>query len=514
MKNRIKNLSSITKLATVLFLLLAFAQLSKGELTELQRIFGVSGVRATYVVVVDTSSSMRPFWGEVKNALGIFINALPVGDHLSLIVFDNQATMLLSENIPQDKGSLLNVLPSDPGGKKTDIGRAIKKAIEELEKSRNKIGFLLFLTDGKDEPPPDSEFVSQHDTEWRILRERGGKLIGEKNIEIYAIGLKAGADIGKLGDVFGSEKVSLLTKSSSQLRSYFHSVKDELLRQKLLGQVEQELEEGYIDVILSESKYEKGELSGSFTISSFYRLLKVEANIEAIKVDKWDIPRGGKLQKEDITFSIRNGRVPLLLEPQGTSKPLTWAAHLKEVEHGFYFGLQPRVYKGEVKVIVSSVAQPADEIEEIGLEPKGGIKYQTIPVSFSPGVFIPIWGIGAGVVVILATLWVTVSVRRKRRRLFGWLTFSESPMGQKLPTPVRLADYFDEVIVGRAGQITLYGGNIAEKHARFFRDGKDMKIEPIGANQMRVNDKIASSVQNLSSGDNINIGGYIAMWAR
>jgi hypothetical protein len=109
---------------------------------------------------------------------------------------------------------------------------------------------------------------------------------------------------------------------------------------------------------------------------------------------------------------------------------------------------------------------------------------------------------------------VIISINRKRRRLFGWLTFSESPSDQKLPDPVKLADYLDEVMMGRIGQITLPGEKVAEKHARLFKDGKDIKIEPIGANQIRINDKIVYSAQKLSSGDQLNIGGYIAIWAR
>ena len=511
MKNKMSHLFNITILVITIFLF-AFSQSSKGELVELQKIFGVSKVHATYVVVIDTSSTMRPYWQEVKNALSIFTTALPTDDHLSLIVFDNQATTILSENITQGKSSLLNVLPPEPKGQKTDIGRAIKKSIDEFEKSKNKIGFLLFLTDGKDEPPDDSEFTKQPNVEWKNLRERGSKIIREKSIEIYAIGLKEGADIGKLSDVFGSEKVSLLTKSSSQLRSYFQSAKDELLKQKLLGQVKQELDEGYISIVPSESKYEMDKLAGSYTISSSYRLLKVETRIEGINVDKLDIPKEGRLNKESFIFSIKNAA--LLLEQQSTSKPIDWVAQLKEVERGFDFGLHRRTYNGELKVAISAVVQPANEIEEIGLKPKGNIKVQTIPISFSPRIFIPIWAVGIVVITIPIVVLIIIKINRRKRRLFGWLTFSESPPGQQLPLPVKLSDYLDEAIVGRVGQITLYGQKVSEKHARFFRDKKDMKIEPVSANQIRVNDKVIFSAHMLSSGDTLNVGDYTATWVR
>ena len=68
--------------------------------------------------------------------------------------------------------------------------------------------------------------------------------------------------------------------------------------------------------------------------------------------------------------------------------------------------------------------------------------------------------------------------------------------------------------MGRTGQIALYGAKVAEKHARLFRDGKDMKIEPVGINQIRINDRTVSSAQKLSSGDRLNVGGYVATWAR
>ncbi|MDR2185129.1 MAG: VWA domain-containing protein [Treponema sp.] len=157
-------------------------------------------------VILDVSGSMneeRKFIN-VQDYLEAEINGglLRPGDRFTLITFGDSAEERFSRPLGSeaDRAALLEDLRKlEAGDGYTDIGMALEKLAELLERRREPgvRQLILFITDGKNTPPPHSPYAGKDlalDERFRSIGEK----ISRSGWFLYVIGIGAGTDAEKI----------------------------------------------------------------------------------------------------------------------------------------------------------------------------------------------------------------------------------------------------------------------------------------------------------------------------
>jgi hypothetical protein len=198
---------------------------------------------ADFVIALDASGSMRPFWPTVQQALATFIEAIPDGDYLSLITFGTQASYATTPS-PINASTRVDFVAaasrlSTPTDKNTDIGRAVEKALGELNRpSGNRLKFVFFLSDFKHDPSKDSSYygkMSTADAVWRRLAQRRENEQQGSILQVFALLLPLGRGVGR--DIPLVQKIfpelEQVRVNRSTLLPWFERRKAEIARDKL-----------------------------------------------------------------------------------------------------------------------------------------------------------------------------------------------------------------------------------------------------------------------------------------
>ena len=226
---------------------------SQETIDDLYKLFTLEEIRSDFVIVLDTSGSMNEEnrFENAKKALTSFTKVLAPGDHISIITFDNLASLLISREVSTDIKSVLDQIPAKPNPKgDTAIGLALEMTLQELERPRaNQSQFVFFLTDGTDDPPSGGKFKKGiWDQNWEALTQKSRDLINKRLFKAYGIGLKKGTDVELLRKVFGDEHTSILTLRGKDLVDYFKRQKEIIRREKLKAAVTQEIKAGGLQI--------------------------------------------------------------------------------------------------------------------------------------------------------------------------------------------------------------------------------------------------------------------------
>jgi hypothetical protein len=167
-----------------------------------QQIFaqlGVDSVPADYVVLVDTSTSMKgERYDRVRSTLSPFIAGTKPVDHIAIYTFDSKV-------VPRyvgpggDAEAALAFLPSEPDGR-TDIGGAISSALDELGRpGASQVGSIVLLTDGKNHPPDGSPYADERGPAWAALTNRAAQLASfGRTLRGYSLPLTSDAEGAQL----------------------------------------------------------------------------------------------------------------------------------------------------------------------------------------------------------------------------------------------------------------------------------------------------------------------------
>ena len=206
-------------------------------------------------MAVDTSGSMKPYWPAVRDSILGFIDSLPVGDHVSVILFDTRATnsRILPRTIdPHSAADLrreFELLPP-PSGARTDLGYALRAVVNEIARPEaHRLQFVFLFSDFVHEPASDSEFGSRDaDTPaWNDLAKRAREVLGQRLVQSFALMLpmsaEAGRDLGLVRAVLG--QVEVVPVNASTLREWFTRRRDEMQRDKLRALLNHELKLGW-----------------------------------------------------------------------------------------------------------------------------------------------------------------------------------------------------------------------------------------------------------------------------
>ncbi len=203
----------------------ALAQASREEVL---RALGVDRVAADYVVMVDTSGSMKQgdLYAQVKSALRPLLRALSPDDYLTLLTFDSTPAVRFSGPVGPQGDVALDQLPSVPGGTATDIGAAINAGLAELSRpDAHDVGTIVLVTDGKHEPPAGSNYPATSGPAWDALGVRGRELARRHVISSYALALAPTTDAALMTRAFSNTLVEALP--AGQLPGFLARVKDE-----------------------------------------------------------------------------------------------------------------------------------------------------------------------------------------------------------------------------------------------------------------------------------------------
>lgn len=214
------------------------------DLPTLKNLFTLSDQHADYVLVVDSSGSMKPLWPAVLRGAEVFLEAIPDGEHVSIVFFDSRATK--SRVLPRtlkgpNRGDLvreLRALPS-PSGADTDLGYALEECISELSRpGANQLQFVFFLSDFDHDPAPDSGYRSQdaNAAPWQELARRQRLSAADRLLQTFALLLPLGGELGRdlplVESVLGSlERISV--GSPATLEEWFRQRRAEIERDKL-----------------------------------------------------------------------------------------------------------------------------------------------------------------------------------------------------------------------------------------------------------------------------------------
>ena len=198
---------------------------------------------ADFVIVLDKSGSMKPFWGPAKQALSEFLKAIPDGDYVSLIVFGNDSTYLTTPS-PINQVTRAHLVSEveriqSPTDQKTDIGKAFEKVLHELNRpGGNMLKFIFFLTDFNLDAPTQSPYYGKRDPShrvWQELVERRKREQKDNIMQVYALILPLEKTVGKdiaLGRELFRELEEIRVNQVTLL-SWFERRKAELARDKL-----------------------------------------------------------------------------------------------------------------------------------------------------------------------------------------------------------------------------------------------------------------------------------------
>jgi hypothetical protein len=165
---------------------------------------GLTSEPADYVVLVDTSGSMRADgrYGKVRQELDALVASLDSDDRVSLLTFDSKATSRFRGKVGDNPSAVTSRLPASAEGDHTDIGAAIAAGLTELEREdTHRLAALILITDGNLDAP-GSKYADVKGSAWKQLKTRAAALNASHQVAAYAVSLLASTDAGLLKKVF------------------------------------------------------------------------------------------------------------------------------------------------------------------------------------------------------------------------------------------------------------------------------------------------------------------------
>ncbi|MFI5531306.1 VWA domain-containing protein [Kitasatospora sp. NPDC051853] len=206
---------------------------------EVFRALSLERQPADYVVLVDVSGSMAKEgrYDTVRQTLRTFLGGLAPTDHVALYTL---GTTVVPRYIgaAADPAGVLAALPAAPERNGyTDIGAAFEAGLRELERSEAlRVASVVLLTDGENEPPPDSAFPLSTTAGWTAaLHERAAKVATRASLVGYALPLATGATGAQLLRQVVPDTRELAPSSIQDLGAYLQRAGDDTrLRQARL----------------------------------------------------------------------------------------------------------------------------------------------------------------------------------------------------------------------------------------------------------------------------------------
>jgi hypothetical protein len=446
---------------------------------RLYDLFDIKKVGARVVVAVDTSLSMKDSWPMVKKALNAFSRTLGPGDLLTVVVFDNNSRTVYEG--PGGTGSKLKAaLPRKPNprGHRTDLGEGVATVIKELGDTGDRLPVVVFLTDGREDPPSESRFAARHNQSWSELKNEAQSDSAAKQAYVYGIGLNNKTDIDKLRQVW--PEIQPLTVDPSELTTYLVGLKDKIRRERLRRELAKEFRNGRVLIGVEDTDWgaiKSGKtLKRTVTIKSTFKKLPIELNVSGASWGQFQsITKGRSLDGRLPRIQASSRR--LVIKPGETKRYVVDVAvpRLKG-----RWGLKTEEkYRASLNLAASAQSRDAQTIDGMGVNPRVILDGRNQVVWFNRSIGQSVYLIAALALVafgLTAVFWrraVLPAGRMVYRRifappLFGRLAFSGAPAGEQLPRPLSLEQFGRHTTLGTRGKVRLKGKEIQEEHAELF----------------------------------------------
>lgn len=336
---------------------------------ELDRLFPIAEQRADFIVVIDRSLSMRPFWPATAEALSAFADAIPDGDHVAFVNFDKQASnsyilpRVLSTTTRSTLQSEIERVPApahssvDDSWSFTDLGEALAKTLDEINRPQaNRLVFVFLLTDFIHEPHPSSRFrgASLDANTWKEVVERGRLLREIRALRSFALILpvneQAGRDISLVRAVLGEMpevRVDLAT-----LGPWFDRMAQEIRREKLATLVRADMSRDW------QASLEVNGRQTTLQIRSSLERLPIHVTIESVTLN-------------GDTVSIGQGQDRLLNPGQVLEFPLEVSLQVVGEPWWRWLVTTGTVNKIEASITVQGRVElaPSEELTRVGVQP-------------------------------------------------------------------------------------------------------------------------------------------------
>jgi len=301
-------------------------------IAELEQAFDVADLHAEFVVVIDVSGSMssgdNPPFPAVQEAFAALVNAIPDGDRLTLITFDSLAGPVFDGPLDAANRSVaLGKLPLVATGVKTDIGAALRSAIDRLDRPNvEPLQTVIFITDGVHEAPQGSPYFDVGNNEWLTLKSRAADLETRRSIEVRALGLggagRQGAEL--VAQVFSSPEVADL--DPSQLSPYLTNEVAKSRRQLLRTAVQAEVDQGTVKATVSSIGELDSQMTMKVNLTSTLPHLGVDFDLRDVTAS---MPSGAAVRSE-VRGGSRTVHIPadgmvtveVTLKPEISTTPL------------------------------------------------------------------------------------------------------------------------------------------------------------------------------------------------
>lgn len=237
-----------------------------------------------YVVLLDTSGSMRPYFAGVAGSLRQFLSSLKSPDTVTVIRFDTTWVRLCTGTAGE---IVVDACAPDrvEFGRHTDIGAALRQGLAEAERSTADILILLFLTDGKHEPPPFSQYPGLAGQAWTELERKGYRLAQQREIFGFAVGLRQYADVALLRRVLPPDRTQVINLSApGLLQGQLDAIRAKIRQRRLASAVREELRKGRVAINPAGPPRIVGErLIAPYGVRSEYSRLPVRFRLRTIE---------------------------------------------------------------------------------------------------------------------------------------------------------------------------------------------------------------------------------------
>ena len=148
---------------------------------------------------------MRDAWGTVRDQLSIMADSIPDRGWFHIDAFSDQVispirNQQVTSSTRAQLSSRARLVPAPIPGGRTDIGRALETAADEMQARRTRglgrVTFLFVITDGAHYPPPGARYSDS--AAWQVLKTRWAvldKKLGSQVIA-YAVPIDSGGAAG------------------------------------------------------------------------------------------------------------------------------------------------------------------------------------------------------------------------------------------------------------------------------------------------------------------------------
>lgn len=275
-----------------------------GDTQKLLELFAAPSIPANYTLVVDTSSSMKdgkpPASQAAKRGIATFAKAVPEGDRVTLVFFDESPRTVYSARVSgqADRRELAAKGAAEKfDGQATDIGAALADAQRRMTTptaSAIEVQTLLFISDGANQPPPGSPYSTlPTNAAWAKLGETGDDIAQSHVLNVTGVGVGTKSGVRLLRAAFPSDSVTVVDLPADQLAGVFADVIAQTQLTKIRSSVSGDLQSG-VTADLEVGRIKEGS-SGTVTLTNGRTKLDTTIALEGVELK---LPDGTSIPAE------------------------------------------------------------------------------------------------------------------------------------------------------------------------------------------------------------------------